>query len=208
MSIGTIIRERRQKLKMSGVSLAARTGLNQSYLSKLERGLAGWSREGLESIARALGMTPAQLLEGQSYEDALAAYRVPLYSTIPAGEPRTVAEYPDDDLVEGYILCDLARIDELFALRITGRSMEPEFRENDIAIFRRDLTPNPGNYVAAVDDDGMTTFKRYKELSRAGEGQVVFALVALNDDYASYRSDETAWKVSATLVRHIRDYRK
>jgi len=64
MRIGERIRELRKKKKMAGVQLATRAGVNQSYLSKLERGQAGFSEEGLEKIAKALGTDVAGLFGG------------------------------------------------------------------------------------------------------------------------------------------------
>ena len=46
---------------MTGLQLSMRAGMDQSYLSKLERGKAGYSPEGLEAIAKALGVPLAEL---------------------------------------------------------------------------------------------------------------------------------------------------
>lgn len=45
------------------VELAAKAGMDQGHLSKLERGLLQYTQQNLESLAAALGVTPASLLE-------------------------------------------------------------------------------------------------------------------------------------------------
>jgi transcriptional regulator with XRE-family HTH domain len=48
---------------MTMVELAAKAGMDQGHLSKLERGLLQYTQQNLESLAVALGVTPAILLE-------------------------------------------------------------------------------------------------------------------------------------------------
>lgn len=47
-----------------------------------------------------------------------------------------------------------------FALRVTGDSMEPEFREGMIIIVEPELDPVPGDFIIAKNGDGETTFKQ------------------------------------------------
>lgn len=48
---------------MSMIELAAKAGMDQGHLSKLERGLLQYTQQNLENLADALGVTPVQLLE-------------------------------------------------------------------------------------------------------------------------------------------------
>ena len=43
--------------------LAAKAGMDQGHLSKLERGLLQYTQQNLESLAKALSVTPSVLLE-------------------------------------------------------------------------------------------------------------------------------------------------
>lgn len=47
-----------------------------------------------------------------------------------------------------------------FALRVSGDSMEPEFKEGMILVIEPELDPLPGDYVVAKNGDGATTFKQ------------------------------------------------
>ena len=57
------IRVWRQKRGMTMAELAAKAGMDQGHLSKLERGLLQYTQQNLESLAGALGVTPSMLLE-------------------------------------------------------------------------------------------------------------------------------------------------
>lgn len=210
MTLGERITDLRKKQGLKGVELATRAGLNQSYLSKLERGKAGWSSEGLEAIACALGTTPGALLgDGNIEPTFIGGHRVPIIDYIPAGLPAGVAPSFRNEDVDGWEVVNMRDPDELFGMRIKGRSMEPEFREGDTIIIRHGLMPHPGDYVVATDTDlRESTFKKYKELRTDETGRTVFALVPLNDDFPILRSDERPLQIVGTMVRHLRDYRR
>lgn len=57
------IRAWRRKRGMTMVELAAKSGMDQGNLSKLERGLIQYTQQNLERLASALGVTPSRLLE-------------------------------------------------------------------------------------------------------------------------------------------------
>lgn len=48
--------------------LAAKAGMDQGHLSKLERGLLQYTQQNLESLAAALNVTPSALLEAGPVE--------------------------------------------------------------------------------------------------------------------------------------------
>lgn len=100
MNLGTVIRRLREEQKLTGVQLAARTGLNQSYLSKLERGKAGYSPEGLARIARELGTTSAAILEesGDGTPRRITAYAIKEMSSEDDYDPAEGVMIPVSDM--------------------------------------------------------------------------------------------------------------
>ena len=62
--LGEAIMLRRRRLGLRQQDLAALTGISQSYISGVERGLRPMNLETLRRIAAALETTPAQLLGG------------------------------------------------------------------------------------------------------------------------------------------------
>ncbi len=59
----TYIRAWRKERGMTMVELAEGSDVDQGQLSKLERGLLPYNQQNLERIAKALGVTPAILIE-------------------------------------------------------------------------------------------------------------------------------------------------
>ncbi|TJY56199.1 helix-turn-helix transcriptional regulator [Sinimarinibacterium sp. CAU 1509] len=60
--LGVNVRRLRQEKRLTQEELCARAGMGQSYLSQLESGAKSVSIDVLDKLARALGVTPDQLL--------------------------------------------------------------------------------------------------------------------------------------------------
>jgi len=80
-----------------------------------------------------------------------------------------------------YVITDLPG-KNLFAVRVEGDSMKPEFQEGDIIIIDPDLEPKPGDYILAkVEEENEATFKKLGVAEIGGKHYVV--LKPLNRDY-------------------------
>ena len=86
--------------------------------------------------------------------------------------------------------------------------MVPEFVPGDIVIIDPDITPQPGDYVIAKNDDQEATFKKYRPRGRNEKGQEYFELVPLNPDYPTLRSDLDQIAIIGTVVQHNRIMRR
>lgn len=168
--------------------------------------------DGIEAIARVLGVTPGAILDGVLDEGNVpqrpSKGMVPIYDFIQAGSPRGASGAFRDDDIQNYIYAELSDADELFGLMVRGSSMEPEFVDGNVVIFRRGLDPQPGDFVAATSPSRGGAFRRYRDQGTTKEGIQRFALVPLNDNYPTFLSDDDDWKIEGTLVRHVRDFRK
>jgi len=63
VSVGAVLRARREELGISQEELAERAGVDRSYISILERGLKSPTLETLEKICSALGTLPEQVIQ-------------------------------------------------------------------------------------------------------------------------------------------------
>lgn len=95
-----------------------------------------------------------------------------------------------------------------FFLEIEGDSMLPEFRPGDRVLIDPEVTPRPGDFVAARNTKQEATFKKYRVRGINEAGQEVFELVPLNDDYPVLRSDEHHLVVIGTMLEHRRKFRR
>lgn len=95
-----------------------------------------------------------------------------------------------------------------FFLEIEGNSMLPDFRPGDRVLIDPDISPRPGDFVAARNTKQEATFKKYRVRGINESGQEVFELVPLNDDYPVLRSDEHHLVVIGTMIEHRRKFRR
>ena len=95
-----------------------------------------------------------------------------------------------------------------FFLEIEGDSMLPDFRPGDRVLIDPDVSPRPGDFVAARNTKQEATFKKYRVRGIDEVGQEVFELVPLNDDYPVLRSDEHHLIVIGTMLEHRRKFRR
>lgn len=86
---------------------------------------------------------------------------VPLLSDVQAGMYKEFIDnfHPGDGGME-LIPTSVPIKAHTFALRVSGDSMEPEFREGMIIIIEPEMDPQPGDYVIAKNGGDETTFKQ------------------------------------------------
>lgn len=132
----------------------------------------------------------------------------PVISSIQAGALKEIAapyspgdgfdvEYGDDDTSQWS-----------FFLEIEGDSMLPDFRPGDRVLIDPEVTPRPGDFVAARNTKQEATFKKYRVRGLDAAGNEVFELVPLNDDYPTLRSDEQHLCIIGTMIEHRRKFRR
>ncbi len=84
---------------------------------------------------------------------------IPVLGRVPAGP--VVGAYPD---AEGHVpvAIDRGNIDDLFALRVKGDSMEPTLHHRDTVVVRWQQTASHGDIVVVRFDEHEATVKRLK----------------------------------------------
>lgn len=109
-----------------------------------------------------------------------------------------------------YINTDIENLgSNAFALRIKGDSNSPDFKEGEIVIIDPAIAPIPGDMVVAKNGGEEATFKKYRPRGTDENGQDVFELVPLNDDYPTLRSDRDGpMRIIGTMVEHRRFRRR
>lgn len=112
---------------------------------------------------------------------------------------------PAEDFLSDRISLDeryLSKIESTFLNLVKGRSMYPEYQENDIIILRTDYEPCHNDDIVVSINSSEYTLKRYDKPNNR--------LVALNSDYAkSVTIDESDEVVILGVVDAlIRDKRK
>lgn len=231
MSIGKRLYEARKEAGLTQNQLALKSGVKQPTISELERG-DSQSSGSLAQMAAALGVNALWLETGKGPKKSSAipssAYtgperrafqnvrvipqtirEIPVISLIQAGTAKEISDpYPPG---AGFDVEYIDVGDEIsewaFALEIEGNSMMPEFRPGDRVIIDPELSPNPGDFVAAKNSKKEATFKKYRPRGLDATGNMVFELVPLNDDYPTMRSEIEKLEIIGVMVEHRKKYR-
>lgn len=202
---------------ITGQSAVARA-LNESPQTVKNWETRGVSKAGALKAEELLGIRAAWLLTGDGpmgagfdknvrpSQQGMRPY--PVISHVQAGALKEIAvpygpgdgfdvEFGDDDASQWS-----------FFLEIEGDSMLPDFRPGDRVLIDPDVSPNPGDFVAARNTKEEATFKKYRVRGINEAGQEVFELVPLNDNYPVLRSDERHLVVIGTMIEHRRKFRR
>ena len=93
-----------------------------------------------------------------------------------------------------------------FFLQLAGNSMTPEFREGDRVLIDPDITPQPGDYVAAKYGKNETLLRKYRLLGHDESGEEIFELMPLNQDHPVMRSDNYGLSLIGTMLELRRKF--
>ena len=233
--IANWIRSARSSAGMSGADLGTQLSLalggvrghSKANISHWETGKHSPNLQQLLAISKITGMDLPEEIRGQlitksmpsplASENAfdsnvvpakLGARAIPVISAIQAGAMREITvPYSVGD---GYatIFVDGDYSQWAFGLEIEGNSMLPDFQPGDIVIIEPDWEPRPGECVAAKNGKEEATFKKYRQRGSNAEGNDIFELVPLNDDYPTMRSDEVPLTIIGVMAEHRRKTRR
>ncbi len=173
-SVGERIQRRRRELRLSQIELSKAAGVNQGFLSEIERGQANPSKRTIDALAVALDLPQGVLIGGGSEHDApqpLETGELPLFGTIPAGAPGESQEQ-----LEMFPVLRHQWSPDFYCLRLSYDSMEPTLKPGDIVLvhYRPDVEPeHVQGRICACLIDGQPTLKRVSVESREGVRLVI-----------------------------------
>ncbi|WP_440144434.1 LexA family protein [Aeromonas veronii] len=210
------IKELRKKHGLTQQKLGELIGVKKSSISQWENDEHSPSGDNLAQLSKVFGVSAHWLSTGKgapepsNVEPAVIPQgnRVPILSYVQAGNWREMCEQATtfDGNVE-YVAAsgDIGPFG--FGLWLRGDSMLPQFKEGDLIIVDPDEAPQPGDYVVAKNGSDEATFKKYRPRGIDENGQEVFELVPLNDDYPTMHSDRQHIQIIGVMVEH-RIFRK
>lgn len=172
--IGERVVEARRRQGLTQTKLALLAGINQGFLSQIERGKQMPSMQTINAIAVALGVPPAVLVGEGDVHDApqpLDTIELPVFGSIPGGPPSESQE----QLEMFPVLRHLWGPDR-YCLKLEFDSMEPTLKPGDIILvhYRPDVNPlHVQGRICACLVDGAPTLKRVSVEGRAGDRLVI-----------------------------------
>lgn len=202
-TLGRNIRTIRTKLGMNIEQLALKADFDSSNLSKIERGLGGYSKQGLERLAKALGVSLGALFAEEPHEAFVltGTRKVPILDdyqarSFVAGEEIT----PHLSEVGTSILMDIKDSARLFGHHVKGDSMLPEFKNGDLIVVDPDGTPEPGDFVLIDRYQEGLLVRQYRVRGYNRAGAPILELAALNPAFPSFNSEFVDIVLIGTVV--------
>lgn len=128
-----------------------------------------------------------------------AVKRVPVISWAQAGNWQELCANFQYGGHEEYVETDSKGV---FALKVSGDSMETEFREGDIIVINPYLKPEHNDYVVIVNDEGEATFK---QLKKYGKTRVLHPLNPKYDDMELNKNIE--YRIVGVVMEKKKRYR-
>ncbi|RKS87299.1 SOS-response transcriptional repressor LexA [Orbus hercynius] len=207
LNLAQRIKLRREKLELTQEQLSQKIGSTKELYEQIENGAANPSKY-LYEISVALECDMAWLLSGKNDSNVENITlnnnrRVPVISFVQAGV-WTESCCMEDSTGFEYLQTDLDLSESSFALKIKGRSMEPDFVEGDMIIIDPTVKPMPGDFVAAVNGEEEATFKKYREIGYDEYERMQFELVPLNNDFPIMTSLKQQIRIVGTMIEHRR----
>lgn len=215
MDAGRKIRAIRKSKNLNISDVELKAGISEGNLSRIETGKQWPKEETLRAIAEALECRVVDFFLDTS-PDFPPSQQIPLISYSETAKLKNIksthflyqelTQYASGDPSK-WIPIGNTIPENAFALEIGDSSMFPEFQERDHVIIDPDLEPKPGDFILAKTNENETLFRKYRPRSTGSEGNIVFQLVPLNEDYPSLQSDISTVIIIGTMLEHRR-YRK
>lgn len=207
--LGNMLKKKRESLGLSLREASRRTNgkISHSFISAIEKGVNTHGKpftptpDALEELAKVYDLNflslmskagylgsmklsgkPKITVEGSEKMFADATEPVPVYGIVHAGE----AKFADQDII-GKVSVSPSFVrkyghENLFALQITGDSMNRRIPNGFAAVFSKDCEIDNGDVVAVLIDHEDATVKRYRKTSTA----VVFEPDSYDPTYQPY----------------------
>jgi len=212
-SFGSRLKSLRKERKLTQKQLGKVVGVSDVTVGYWEKDQNTPGGHSLTKLARYLGVSEDFLLTGKEGNSnvspaVVGATPIPIISWVQAG---TWSSESDARNLEGaieYILTTESHSLGTFALKVRGKSMEPEFHEGDTIIVDPDLYPGPGDYVIAKNGSEYATFKKYRARGLNEDGEELFELIPLNPDFAALSSSSEKISIIGVVVEHRRPMRR
>lgn len=207
MSIGDIIKKRRQELHLTLEDLGDLCGVGKSTVRKWENGMIeNMGRDKISALAKALKISPLTLLnmdeDEEMYKSADIDYiRIPLYLPICCGN----GAFVDDDIIE-YVPVPskgLSAPENYFCQIARGDSMKNAgIDDGDLLVFEKSSSISSGSIGCFCIDENEAVCKKYSVQDN------MIILLPMNSEYNPMIIDpmNECFKCLGILKRSIKNF--
>lgn len=160
IDIGKVVKRTRERMNLKQNEFAEKLGIHKSTLSKYESGKRKIPLEDIGKMADVLNISPEELLLETHSIIPISSAPVPVLSHVSAGEPL----YAEENIVEyAQIPSSLYKEGaDQFYLKISGDSMDKEFKEGDLVLVEKDSFIENGQIGVVMINGYNATVKRVR----------------------------------------------
>jgi SOS-response transcriptional repressor LexA len=207
-TVGKFIRAKREEKGFSAREVAKRAGISDAHVLYIENEQRKPTFDVLMKILKALNADVQEFLQETGFlptsVEPVAARKarpVPVISWVMACKWGSVCDNFRPGDAEGWTESDV-KGKNVFALRIKGDSMEPEFVAGDLVIVNPHLETKRGDFVIVKNDDnGEATFK---QLRKYGETIVLHPLNSKYEDIELKKGNK--YRIVGKVVKKEKRY--
>ena len=208
-TVGERLKKARKYAGMTQVDLARAVGAKQGAISDLENG-RNHSSTKLVQMAICLDVNAEWLSTGEgeminkaknnvSHSKNSNVIMCPIYN------PEQIKEVVSNNQVNSrFFEPTIKQVNENnYWLALDDDSMQPTFMTNHLVLINPTLTPEPGDYVIAVDDAEHVLFRKWRDCGfDETTGQNYTQLIAHNSDYPTVDSRFTTFEIYGVATEH------
>lgn len=159
MNLGQNIKNYRESHNLTQSELAAKLGISQQSIDKYENAGTIPREKVVKAMMTLFGLTRNELF-GEPETSTPTATNIPILGTVIAGQPAYAAE----NIIGWEEVTDrMSKQGKLFALKVRGDSMTPEFKEGDIVIIREQEDVESGEIAVVLINGDEATMKKVKK---------------------------------------------
>ncbi len=207
VKVGEYLKKQRELNDMSLRDAGTAAGLSHVHVKEIEDGVTAPSFDKVMRILKAYHSDVQKFLRETGFlppnvEPAnLGKLRkIPIISWVTAGKWEEVGDSFQPEDAEDWTETDV-KGEHVFALRVKGDSMEPEFYEGDIIIVNPHVRESSGDYVVVKNDEEEALLK---QLKKYGKQRI---LHPLNPKYADIElSEKKEYRVIGRIVKKEKRY--
>lgn len=157
-ALGTNIRKFREKQGLTQAELASRIGMSQQSIDRYENAGTMPREKVIQAMINLFGISRDELFGDKPAGTGVKT--VPVLGTVVAGQPAYAAEN-----IIGWeeVTERMAKQGKLFALKVRGDSMLPEFKEGDTIIVKEQSDVESGEIAVVLINGDEATLKKVKK---------------------------------------------
>lgn len=203
-TLGQRLYQLRRDKKLARETLGTKIGVSKTAIKNWEDDENAPKLEYLRLLADYFDCGIDYLTQGIETENLslmVTGYQVPILNKV---DMLLVHEHLPKELSGNYLpITSDEYSEQLYWLILDDDSMQPTFIANHLVLINPALTPEPGDYVIAVDDAEQVLFRKWRDCGFDEKtGQHYTQLIAYNSDYPTIDSRFASFTIYGVATEH------